>query len=135
MQERGKFPKVKERGYIVVGAIFSILVFTVSAGICFFLYVVKLNYNIAIINDELIAQGYYAVVQPIVADFSIFNWAITAESAAFSIAAAAQASKKKSNNNFQYAEEWLDKWFSDAEMRPYITQVIQSYFMSNPNNN
>lgn len=134
MQGKEFVPKVKERGYLVVSAIFAILVATVIAAILFFLYVAKVNKCIAGWNKELIEAGYYAVVPQLTADFSVFNWAISAESAAFSIAAAAQASKKKSNNNFQYAEEWMDKWFSDPEVRPYIAQVINSYLMSNPNN-
>lgn len=134
MQGKELVPKVKERGYVVISAIFAILVATVIASILFFLYVTKINADIAEWNNALIQSGSYAVVPQLSVDFSVFNWAISAESAAFSIAAAAQASKKKSNNNFQYAEEWMDKWFSDPEVRPYIAQVINSYLMSNPNN-
>lgn len=134
MQGKEFVPKVRERGYLVVAAIFAVLMATVIAAILFFLYVTRINECIAGWNRELIAAGYYATIPQLSADFSVFNWAISAESAAFSIAAAAQASKKKSNNNFQYAEEWMDKWFSDPDIRPYIVQVINSYFMSNPNN-
>ena len=124
-----------ERGYAVILAIFLVLLGTVVYACVYMAHVTSLNYEIAMLNSEIAANGLYTQVSPIVADMSPFNWAITAESAAFSVAAAAQASKKKMCNVYQYAEEWLDKWLADAEMRPYVIQVVQSFIMANPNNN
>ena len=126
--------KDPERGYLVVSAIFALLMITVIVALLMTWHVAQVNYELASINKALAEQGIYTTLVYSV-DMTPFNWAITAESGAFAIAASAQARKKSINNIYQYAEEWIDKWMADPEIRPYIVQVIQSFMMSNSNNN
>ena len=120
-----------ERGYLVVTAIFLALVCTIVYACHFQKQITEINYEIETLNYELAKEGSYVQVPPVQADYSIYNWAITAESAAFSIVAANQLKKKARNNNMQYLEEWLNHWFKDEQMRPYATQIAQAWLTTN----
>lgn len=125
--------KNRERGYLVVTGIFLALIGTIVYACIYLSQITQINYEIALMNDEIAMLGYYGTISPVIADMSIFNWAISAESAAFSIVAAAQFRKKRTCNVYEYGEQWLDKWFSDPEIRPYVTQIVTTWMQTNQN--
>jgi len=130
MRSKSQFPRIS-RGYLCCFASFILLAGTVIYALWFVNHVASLNYEIAQYNHELIAQGLYVQIPQITIDMSIFNWVISAESVLMSAVTVAQLIKKRVCNVYQYAEEWLDKWFGDPEVRPYITQIVQSWMCSN----
>lgn len=128
-------PKQIERGYVVVALSFLLLVATAIYACWYQHRITEINYEIESLNYELAKEGIYMQIPPVTADFTLYNFLLTAENAVFAIVSAAQFSKKKMNNVYQYAEEWLDKWLSDPEVRPYVVQIVSSFIASNPNPN
>jgi len=132
MHGRTKFPRI-ERGYLIIFLLLMILAGVVIYA-CWFQYkVTMINYEIEKLNYQLAEAGVYSQVPYVVSDFSIYNWIITALSTAFAITASAQLIKKSRCNVYEYAEKWVDKWFKDPEVRPYIAQVVQSWIGANSN--
>lgn len=124
-----------EKGYIVILAVYLALMITIAAAGVYCATVNSLNRQIAEWNYELLQQGFYTVVPYYMADYSIFNWSITAESAALATAAAAQAAKKKQTNVFEHGEAWIDRYMDDPAKMPYVIQLVQTLLQTNQNNN
>lgn len=113
----------QEAGYKVVWAFVILFIFTVA-------FTCWLNYYTITMLYKLESQGLY-IYQPF--DLSPLNWIIGAEGTAATTAWAAQAWKKKSNNNYEHMEQFIMQ-YSDKIGPDRAAQIIQTYLMSNPNN-
>lgn len=124
----------RERGYIVVFLLFGLLVVTVAIAVI--LQIVNMNraYELAKLNAELAKNGYYASFASYVEDMTVFNWIISAESAAIAIVVPAQFKKKARNNTDEYLQKWIMQFKDDPDIQPQLPSIIMAYLQTNQNN-
>lgn len=124
----------RERGYLVIFLLFGLLVVTVAIAVI--LQIVNMNraYELAKLNAELAKNGYYASFASYVEDMTVFNWIISAESAAIAIVVPAQFKKKARNNTDEYLQKWIMQFKDDPSIQPQLPSIIMAYLQTNQNN-
>lgn len=118
--------KAKERGYIVVWISFALLVSLDIFAIGYLMWITRLSYDIAMQNMVNIENGLYTTIFANF-DTSIIIALLGTFNIAFPIIANAQLKKKAKNNNYEYLEQYMDKWMQDPEIRPYAAQIFQTF--------
>lgn len=124
----------RERGYLVIFLLFGLLLVTVAIAVI--LQIVNMNraYELAKLNAELAKNGYYASFASYVEDMTVFNWIISAESAAIAIVVPAQFKKKARNNTDEYLQKWIMQFKDDPDIQPQLPSIIMAYLQTNQNN-
>lgn len=124
----------RERGYLVIFLLFGLLLVTVAIAVI--LQIVNMNraYELAKLNAELAKNGYYASFASYVEDMTVFNWIISAESAAIAIVVPAQFKKKARNNTDEYLQKWIMQFKDDPSIQPQLPSIIMAYLQTNQNN-
>lgn len=124
----------RERGYLVIFLLFGLLLVTVAIAVI--LQIVNMNraYELAKLNAELAKNGYYASFASYVEDMTVFNWIISAESAAIAIVVPAQFKKKARNNTDEYLQKWIMQFKDDPNIQPQLPSIIMAYLQTNQNN-
>lgn len=132
----GKSYRVKktERGYLIIFMLFALLVVTVAISIALQIVYMNRSYELLQYSNELAAQGFYITTQPYAVDMSVFNWVISAESAAIAVVVPFQFKKKQRNNTDEYMQKWIDSMKNDPILQPQMPQIIMAYLQTNSSN-
>lgn len=114
--------------------LFALLVSTVCIAISLQIVYMNRSYELLQNANMLAAQGYYVTTQPYAVDMSVFNWVISAESAAIAIVVPFQFKKKQRNNTDEYMQKWIDSMKDDPMLQPQMPQIIMAYLQTNSSN-
>lgn len=125
--------KKLEKGYAVIFSLIAILVATIVIAFIFLAIDMNRRYELAKMAYDLSANNPYAQQVGYSIDLSVFNWAISAESAALALIIPFQFNKKARNNTDEYVQKWISSFLDKPEMAPYASSIITTYLQTNSN--